>query len=191
MGVDVGGGSSRMSLPRRTVRHCRPPPTYYLPTYYLPPPTSRSGNANTYIRGFRSLLISGVMPAAALPTSDVPVLTATYCFPFTEYAIGYPLIESGSVVCHSTLPVLSSSAWKRPSTSPTRISPPPVATSGMTPARCSCFQSVLPVSAEIAHTVPTLSAPGDITYFVVKPYTFVGSRWSVFDTAVMHMFCSG
>ena len=53
--------------------------------------------------------------------------------------------------------------------SPTKISPPPVATSGIMPARCSCFHSVLPVSAEIAQTVPTFSAPGAITYFVVNP----------------------
>lgn len=46
------------------------------------------GSANTYMRGFRSVLISGVIPAAALPTSDVPVLTATYCLPLTAYAIG-------------------------------------------------------------------------------------------------------
>ena len=46
------------------------------------------GSAKTYIRGLRSVLISGVIPAAALPTSDVPVLTATYCLPSTEYEIG-------------------------------------------------------------------------------------------------------
>ena len=37
-----------------------------------------------------------------------------------------------------------------------------MATSDSTPARCSCFHSVLPVSAEIAQTVPTFVAPGAI-----------------------------
>ena len=59
------------------------------------------------------------------------------------------------------------------------------------PARCSCFHIVWPVSAEIAHTVPTLSAPIANSCFMVMPYTFDGSRGSVVVVAVMHMFCIG
>src|SRR5215813_13362130 len=59
------------------------------------------------------------------------------------------------------------------------------------PARCSCFHVVLPVSAAIAQTVPTLSAPMANSDFMLMPYTFEGSRWSVVVVAVMQRFCSG
>ena len=43
-----------------------------------------------------------------------------------------------------------------------KTSPPPVATSDIVAARCSYFQVISPVSAEIACTVPTWSVPGAI-----------------------------
>src|SRR5918999_3905900 len=80
---------------------------------------------------------------------------------------------------------------KRPAASPPNTRPPPVATSDSMLARCSYFQSVFPVSTEIAHTAPTLSVPGAITCFALNPYTLLGSGESTVLTAVMHMFCNG
>src|SRR5437868_6789602 len=103
---------------------------------------------------------SGATRSAELATSDGPVVTATYCFPPTVNVMGYPLTGDPRFISQSTLPVLSSYALNRPFASPPKISPPPVATSDMAPARSSCFHMVWPVSADIAHTAPTLSAPG-------------------------------
>src|SRR6185295_13942400 len=94
-------------------------------------------------------------------------------------------------VSHSTSPVLSSSARKLPATSPPNTSPPPVVTSDITPTRCSCLNTVLPVSAEMPHTTPIFSAPGAGMYSFLKPYTSDGSRSPVCTVAFMHMFCMG
>ena len=70
-----------------------------------------------------------------------------------------------------------------------------LATSDSIPARCSYFHSVLPVSAEIAHTLPIFSAPcgwpGTGITGICNPYTAFGSRVSTVVRAVMHVFCSG
>ena len=112
---------------------------------------------------------SGVIRPVEFATSDGPVVTATYCLPLTAKVTGKPLTGAPRLTSHRTLPVRSSSALKRPFESPPNTSPPPVATSDSMPARCSCFQSVLPVSAEIAHTVPTFVAPGAITPGMFNP----------------------
>ena len=103
---------------------------------------------------------SGVTRRAAPATSERPVVTATYCLPSTANDTGKPLTGAPRFVSQSTLPVVSSNAWKLPATSPPNTSPPPVAASDITPVRCSCFHSVVPFSAEIAQTTPTFSAPG-------------------------------
>src|SRR6185503_15908661 len=132
------------------------------------------------------------MRPAEPATSDVPVVTATYCLPLTANVTGYPLTGAPRLTSQSTLPVLSSNALKRPFASPPNTRPPPVATSDSMPARCSCFHNVLPVSAEIAITTPTLlCASGAITPGISRPYTFDGSRVSTVVLAFMHMFCSG
>ena len=75
--------------------------------------------------------------------------------------------------------------------SPPNTRPPPVATSENTPARCSYFHSVFPVSTEMAHTAPTLSVPGAMMVGKSRPYTFDGSRLSVFVVKLPHRFCIG
>src|SRR2546430_6625490 len=43
----------------------------------------------------------------------------------------------------------------------------------------------------MAHTLPSLSAPGASWETIVMPYTFEGSRVSTVVVAVMHRFCIG
>ena len=115
------------------------------------------GSANTKTFAALPGFSSEVSASAEFATSEVPVVTATYCFPPTANEIGYPLTGEPRFVSHRTLPVLSSKARKRPLSSPPKMRPPPVATNESVPARCSYFHAVRPVSTEIAKTVPTLS----------------------------------
>ena len=80
---------------------------------------------------------SAAVPASCVPvdpaTSDEPVVTATYCLPPTANVTGKPLTGAPRLISHSTLPVLSSNALKRPLASPPKTRPPPVATSDSMP----------------------------------------------------------
>src|SRR5262245_53793467 len=127
------------------------------------------GNANTNTFAALPGFSSDVMRLSDPATSDGPVVTATYCLPLIANVTGKPLTGEPRLTSHSTLPLRSSNARKRPFASPPNTSPPPVATSDSAPARCSCFHTVLPVSAEIAHTVPTLVAPGAMMPGMSRP----------------------
>src|SRR4029453_8536451 len=98
-------------------------------------PYFQFGNANTWI----ALLRSGLMPVTPARgkmlgvTAPKPVITATYCFPFTAYVIVLVCIGPPSVVSQRTFPVSASNAlnfWFRSpqnSKSPavTRVAPFP------------------------------------------------------------------
>src|SRR4026207_2408069 len=72
------------------------------------------GRANT--RTLAALLgfSSGATRLSDPATSDGPVVTATYCLPSTANVTGNPLTGEPRFTSHSTLPLRSSNARKRP-----------------------------------------------------------------------------
>src|SRR5829696_8491544 len=98
------------------------------------------GSANTYTCVLLLGLSSGVRRLAEFETSELPVVTATYCLPPTPNTTGKPLTGAPRFCSQRILPLRSSKARKRPLASPPRTSPPAVATSESMPARCSYFQ---------------------------------------------------
>src|SRR5690349_23967107 len=64
-----------------------------------------SGSANTKMLLALLGCSSGDSRFSPELTNELPVLTATYCFPATEYVIGYPVTGEPRFTSHSTLPV--------------------------------------------------------------------------------------
>ena len=109
-----------------------------------------SANTNTFaaLLGFSS----GVTRLSDPATSDGPVVTATYCLPSTANVTGIAADRRAEIHFPQHLAVAIVERAEASVGVAAEHQPAAVATSDSAPARCSCFHTVLPVSAEIAHT---------------------------------------
>src|SRR5215831_995182 len=111
----VVADKSHSGVSDHPVRSNRDASRHFLNVASTPPHVEgNQGSANTNTFAALPGFSSGVIRSAEFPTSDAPVVTATYCLPPTANVTGKPLTCDPRFTSHSTFPVLSSNALNRP-----------------------------------------------------------------------------